>query len=101
MFGDAGAGTGSGTDQALHILRRVDRAAPLVDEEAVIAACAKLGRLVGRCDERHGVVEHAREELLLVAEGVEVRRLVRGLYVAGALVVAVDALVADDGLERR
>ena len=47
------------------------------------------------------VVENARQQRLFLDQGVEVRRLGRGLEMAGARVLAVDALVRNQRLEER
>ena len=59
--------------QAVDVARRIQPAAALVHQDAVIGVAADLAALIGARHEVHRVMEHAREQLLLVAKGVEVR----------------------------
>ena len=85
----------------MHILRGVERAAPLVHEQSVIAARAELGVLVDTRNERDAMIEDTLEQRLLVSKRVEMRGLVRRLDVPRALVLTVDALIANERFQRR
>ena len=88
--------------------RRADAASPctyfagfiaallLVDHQAVVRVGAELGALPVARQHLHGVVEHARQQRLLVAKGVEMRPLPCRLHVPAARVLAVDSILGDN-----
>ena len=105
--GHAGSGhdhrsrTGGGRGQTSNVLRRVQSAAAIVDEDSVISVAADLPVLLGARQHPHLVIEHTGEHRLLFQECVEVRRLERRLQMAGACVLALDAFVFNQRLEPR
>ncbi len=73
-----------GARQPVHVFRRVDRGALFVNEQPVITASAKLGRLITSFDDGHLVIEHSSEQRLLFAKGGKVTGLGGRLKVSGS-----------------
>ena len=66
----------------------------------MIRVGAELRALARARHELDAVIEHAREQRLLLAKRLEMRRLRRGLQMPGPLVVARDRLVGDQTFQR-
>ena len=96
---DLRAGTPGGEAQAVHIARRIQRAAALVDDHTVIRIAPELGSLIAARDELDAVVKDAGEQRLFAPEGLEMRRLVGCLEVAGPPVLAGDRFLSNQRFE--
>ena len=90
-----------GSGQPFDVLRGIQRRALFVDQKAMIGVGADLGSLIRPRHDLHAVVEHAREQRLLVLQRLEVLRLGRRLNVSRAGVPAVDRFLRDDRFEPR
>ena len=100
MFGDGRSRPSRGTGETGDVLRRMERGASLVDQQAVVHVAAELRPLVGARHELDAVSEHSREQRLLISKRAEMRRLPRGLQMAGAFVVAGDRLLRYQRFQR-
>src|SRR6266567_867516 len=92
---DLHAGARRRRGESADVLSRIERAAPLVDEQSVKRVAADLGVLISRSDELDPVIERTREQRLLPFEVIEVLRLRRALNVSGARVAALNGFVGD------
>ncbi len=92
---DAAAG------QPFDVLRGIQRRALFVDEQAMIGVRADFGSLIRPRHDLDAVVEHTREQRLLVLQRLEMLRLRRRLNVSRAGIPAVDRLFRDDRFEPR
>ncbi len=88
-----------GRGKPVHILRGVQPAAPLVDQDPVIGVGAHLRPLLRARHEMDAVVEDAGKQRLLRSKRLEMRRLPCGLDVACPRVLAVDALLDNQHVE--
>ncbi len=96
---DGRAARDRGAGESLHEARGVEPAAPLVDQQPVIGVAADFRALIGARHQVHVVVEHPRQQRLLLEERVEMRGLERRTEMAGPLVVTGDGVLGDQRFE--